>query len=163
MKRLYAPWRSSYIKSKNNQCPFCIAAVTDDDLSSFVCARYEQVAVILNRYPYNTGHMLIIPYQHESELSCLMPAVRAEMMEAVNDSITVLKKVLQCHGINVGFNFGESSGGSIPDHLHMHVVPRWSGDTNFLVTVGNTKLISCDLHQIYQQIKDGFEGLLTHR
>lgn len=156
MKRLYAPWRSSYFKSDDTGCPFCNAVTTNDDVGALVLARFDSVLVMLNRYPYNAGHLLVIPHAHEAGLSALSPAVRGEIMEATNRCIQVLTEKLECKGVNVGFNFGECSGGSIPDHLHMHILPRWQGDTNFLATIGQTKLVSFDLEEMYEKLKGAF-------
>ena len=156
MKRLYAPWRSSYVKTKDTSCPFCAAVTTRDDAQSFVLARFDGVLVMLNRYPYNAGHLLVIPHAHEADLSALTQEVRSQIMEATNRCIQVLQEKLGCKGVNVGFNFGECSGGSIPDHLHMHILPRWQGDTNFLATIGTTKLVSFDLEEMYEKLKDAF-------
>lgn len=156
MKKLYAPWRSSYIKKGDAGCPFCSAVTDPNDEASFVLYRGEQALVMLNRYPYNAGHILVIPHQHKGSLADIDAAVRAEIMELATITAELLKKTLACHGINMGFNFGSASGGSIPEHLHMHVLPRWHGDTNFLTTLGETKLISFDLHETYQRLREAF-------
>lgn len=155
MDRLYAPWRSSYIKkdkSSDDQCPFCEAAASNDDAKHHVLERDGSLLVLLNRFPYNSGHLLIVPTAHVSDLELVARTVRAGMMEATAKWCAIVKKAFKCHGFNIGFNVGEVSGGSIPGHLHLHVVPRWQGDTNFLVTIGETKLISSDLNEIYQQL-----------
>ncbi len=155
MDRLYAPWRSSYIKKDKNsddQCPFCVAAASDKDALHHVLERDGGLVVMLNRFPYNSGHLLIVPRAHVSDLELVAPMVRASMMEATAKWCAIVKKAFKCHGFNIGFNVGEVSGGSIPGHLHLHIVPRWQGDTNFLVTIGETKLISSDLNEIYRQL-----------
>jgi len=155
MDRLYAPWREAYVgkeKSGKGECPFCLAAASSDDASHHVLDRGGDFLVMLNRFPYNSGHLLIVPTDHIAELEAASSEVRAGMMEAVAKWSALIKRALGCHGFNIGFNIGEVSGGSIPGHLHMHVVPRWRGDTNFLTTIGQTKLISCSLDGIYRQL-----------
>ncbi|MDQ5890334.1 MAG: adenylyltransferase [Candidatus Dependentiae bacterium] len=154
MERLYAPWRSLYVKKdkESDECPFCVAAASSDDAAHLVLSRAGGVLTMLNRFPYNTGHLLIIPPSHVADLEVIPSEVRAGMMEAAATWSTVLKKQFNCHGFNIGFNLGAVAGGSIPGHIHMHVVPRWQGDTNFLATIGETKLISSDLADIYKQL-----------
>ena len=155
MNQLYAPWRAAYVKEEKNnlqECPFCAAAQSDDDAAHMVLARNEHVLVLLNKYPYNTGHLLIIPLNHVAQLSDLSPEVRASIMEATAEWSQIVQRELNCQGFNIGLNIGKISGGSIPDHLHMHVLPRWQGDTNFLVTLAETKLISFSLSDLYHAL-----------
>lgn len=157
MDRLYAPWRSSYVKKESDgapSCPFCDAAASSDDAAHLVLARYNGALVMMNKFPYNTGHLLVIPSVHIADLSETTAAVRGQLMEAANDWIQILQKQFKCQGFNVGFNLGTVSGGSIPGHVHMHIVPRWQGDTNFLATIGNVKLVSSDINEVYRKIKD---------
>lgn len=153
MDRLYAPWRSHYVKSDDKRCPFCVAATTKNDEESLVIARNELAITLLNRYPYNAGHLLVVPHEHTGNPNALTPEVRAALMEAAIEGLNLLKKVLKCEGANIGFNFGKISGGSIPDHLHLHVVPRWQGDASFLTTIADTKLVSFDLNEIFKQLR----------
>ena len=158
MNTLYAPWRSSYIKKEKvgkkekEECPFCVAALSTQDAAHFVLSRNADVLVLLNKYPYNAGHLLIIPLVHCATLEGLSPKVRASMMEAATLWSEILKKELVCQGLNIGINLGVVSRGSIPDHLHMHVLPRWQGDTNFLATLADVKLISADLQTMYYML-----------
>lgn len=157
MKKLYAPWRSAYLKNKDQQesgCPFCNAAASCDDTKHLVLARRGDVLIMLNRYPYNAGHILVIPACHEGDPTQLTPELRTALAEAVNESILAVRKALSCDGVNVGMNCGKASGGSIPEHLHWHILPRWQGDTSFLPTLANTKLISDDLLQLYEQLRE---------
>lgn len=160
MKRLYAPWRSKYLTNKNNsECPFCKAYKTTDDSCHFVLKRLEHSLIMLNRYPYNPGHILIIPNEHVASLEECDTITRAEIMEAITVSIKILKLVLKAPGINIGVNLGgKVAGGSIEEHLHIHVLPRFAGDTNFLPLLCNTKQISFDLNQIYTQLKEPFQA-----
>jgi ATP adenylyltransferase len=154
MKKLYAPWRAQYIKDvpKQKECPFCVATQSDDDATHMVIRRGTHALVMLNRYPYNAGHLLIIPYKHEGLLEKLEQEVTAEIMELSVWSVQLLKERLKCDGVNLGCNLGEVSGGSIPQHLHMHSIPRWKGDTNFLTASADTKLIGFDLNEVYQAL-----------
>ncbi|MEI7580420.1 MAG: HIT domain-containing protein [bacterium] len=154
MDRLYAPWRSSYItEEKTTECPFCVAVASVQDESHFVLSRTQDVLVLLNKYPYNAGHLLVVPTVHCGALDGLTPAIRSAMMEAATEWSGMLQQALSCHGFNIGFNLGTVSGGSIPDHIHLHVLPRWSGDTNFLATLGDTKLVSFNLQDVYSRLR----------
>ena len=163
MEKLYSPWRSRYAKAADRTkkveeidcvlCRYARARAQDDD-KNFVLLRLHHVYVLLNLYPYNGGHVLVVPYDHVNNLTLLAPEARAEMMEATNHMIEVLLETLHPHGFNVGINIGgQAAGGSIPDHIHMHVLPRWLGDTSFLPLLADTKPISQNLSETYQQIK----------
>jgi ATP adenylyltransferase len=157
MERLYAPWRGAYIdKKEKKECIFCLCARSQDDEKNFIVKRFETGMIMLNLYPYNAGHLLAIPYAHERQLSGLSLAERTELIEMVTSTASVLSIALHCDGINIGMNLEKAAGGSIPEHLHMHIVPRWLGDTNFLVTVADTKAISFDLCEIYRKLKAAF-------
>lgn len=154
MKHLYAPWRSGYLHNKQTgSCVFCKNCAETDDAQTFIIKRFEHCFVMLNLFPYNAGHLLIIPYEHQDSLEKLSQPARQEMMEVATKSITILKETLGAEAINIGLNLGgKAAGGSIPDHLHMHVLPRWLGDTNFLVTLADTKQISIDLADTYRKL-----------
>ena len=161
MKTLYAPWRGLYARSCNkknkNECIFCIQAKEQQDTAHFILKRYTHCFIMLNKYPYNAGHLLVIPFAHTKSLNSLEKAARTEIMEVANYAITVLEKVLEAQGVNAGINLGPASNASIPDHIHLHLLPRWEGDTNFLPALANTKVVSFDLKQIYDQLKPAFE------
>ncbi|MGZ6255172.1 MAG: HIT family protein [Candidatus Chromulinivorax sp.] len=167
MDILYAPWRDAYVadhknnKKKEGHCVFCEKFTTDQAVASseFILKKTEHAYVILNLYPYNGGHLLIIPAQHIANLEDLSKAVRDELMDLVTNSVKIVKEVLQAQGVNVGLNLGRASGAGIPDHLHWHVVPRWAGDTSFITTVGKTKNVSVDLHRIYKDLQPAFEKI----
>jgi ATP adenylyltransferase len=165
MKRLYAPWRTAYVQQKEDDtqhdntpetCIFCVQLAADTDDQFFILKRYEHCAVMLNTFPYNAGHLLIVPYVHIAALGLLTPTIRAEIMEVMARAVDLLTEVLACEGCNIGVNMGSAAGGSILSHLHVHVLPRWHGDTNFLPTLCDTKQISVDLHQIFIQLKQRF-------
>ncbi|MDO5031736.1 HIT domain-containing protein [Corynebacterium sp.] len=148
LERLWAPYRMSYIKreggagdvSASTSNPFVeIPKMSDEE--GLIVARGELVYCVLNLYPYNAGHMMVIPYREESELENLSEAESQELFRFGQAAIRVLKKVSQPNAVNVGFNLGRASGGSVSQHLHMHVVPRWAGDANFMTIVDGVKVL----------------------
>jgi len=167
MDILYAPWRDTYVKESiknkdiiHDSCVFCtIISSKDSTNQEFVLKKTEHAIVLLNIYPYNSGHILIVPLCHESDLENIKKDARNNIMELMTSSAVILKKVLQAQGINAGFNLGKVSGAGVPDHLHAHVVPRWVGDANFITVIGNTKTISVDLKRIYNELKPAFQAL----
>ena len=161
MKHLFCPWRSNYSKDEGRskqedttqkECVFCKQLHQQADAQHFILKRYPHHAVMLNKYPYNAGHLLIIPLEHTAELYSLSREAQHELIELVSLCSNVLTKALKAHGINVGLNLGKAAGAGIPSHLHMHVLPRFTGDTNFLPTLTDTKTVSFDLKEIYQQL-----------
>jgi ATP adenylyltransferase len=158
MKLLYAPWRNAYIKKNKDKfkctsCVFCKIFAEQQDQENLVLVRLRHTAIIMNLYPYNAGHLLILPYQHSALLEELEPEIRNELIETVSTSMSVLTTFFKCDGMNMGLNTGKASGGSVPEHLHIHLVPRWTGDTNFLVAIADTKLISTNLKDLYDQLR----------
>lgn len=162
MKQLYCPWRESYsddhskgrqAEANKQECTFCTQFASDKDNEHFILKRYQHNVVILNRFPYNAGHLLIIPYDHVSDLDMLSSETRQEMMELTNQCIILLRAALKAEGINLGMNLGTIGGAGIPSHIHMHVIPRYARDTNFLVTVADTKQISYDLPGVFEKLK----------
>jgi len=161
MDKLYSPWRQRYVvknskKTPEDVCVFCTKLAEHKDAEHFIIKRFKYVTVLLNLFPYNAGHLLIIPNKHCKDLGELNPEERNELMFVVSESIAVLDKTIKPDGVNVGINLGKAAGASIIAHLHVHVLPRWEGDTNYLPLLAETKQISVDLKQIYQQIKAGF-------
>ncbi len=168
MKHLYCPWRSSYAQSNGHgkteettqqECVFCSIIADTQDEKHFVLHRFAHNFVMLNRFPYNAGHLLIVPYNHVANLHDVKKDSRAELMELTMHCSKIMHDALKAHGVNVGINFGKASGAGIPSHFHMHVLPRWLGDTNFLPTLAETKQVSFDLHKIYQQLKPVFDTM----
>jgi len=168
MKLLYTPWRSLYAKSVSgskdpnalpSNCVFCTQLHENSDEKYHILKRFKHCYVVLNRYPYNAGHLMIIPFEHKAALDQLSAAARGEIMELTTQSITAMQKLLNTEGVNVGLNLGRAAGAGIPAHLHVHVLPRWIGDTNFLPTLADTKTISFDLNDIYQQLKPYFQNI----
>jgi ATP adenylyltransferase len=158
---LWSPWRMKYIETPKTTpgCVFCSALADSDDVTNLIVSRGERTFVILNRYPYTSGHIMIVPVDHQPSLEKLGPFTRAEMMELVTRSIQVLEIVYHPQGINVGINIGEAAGAGITDHVHMHVVPRWLGDTNFMSTLGMTRVLPETLEDTYQRLKTGWDEL----
>ncbi|NMI02263.1 HIT family protein [Pseudonocardia acidicola] len=140
-RRLWTPHRLAYIKEAGEGgCPFCrIPDLPDDE--GLVVARGETVYALLNLHPYNPGHLMVLPYRHVAELEDLTQAEAAELMTFTQRAVKAMKKVAAPHAFNVGINLGTVAGGSLADHLHQHVVPRWGGDANFIAVVGQTKVI----------------------
>lgn len=164
MKKMYAPWRHEYVtgtrkKDAHNttECVFCHQFAAHNDEKYYILKRYSHAAVVMNYYPYNVGHLMVIPYQHASALHELEQETRNQLMELITLSTQVLTKVVKTESFNVGINLGKSGGGGIPEHVHAHILPRWSGDTNFLETLAGVKLISTDFFKIYSDLKNAFE------
>ncbi len=155
MERLWAPWRSRYILGEEeSKCIFCEKPKQDKDEDNYILLRGKRCLVMLNVYPYNNGHLMIAPYRHIDSVEDLEDDEAREMMEILSRMITLLKKTLGPEGFNVGMNLGAVAGAGIADHLHLHVVPRWKGDTNFMPLISNTKIISESLRKTYQKLKE---------
>ncbi len=159
MKRIWSPWRMKYIKenSSPSECPFCKAISGKDDRENLVVFRGKNAFVMLNRYPYTTGHILVLPYIHQEKMSEFDPKTRSEMMELVNQAGQVLELVYKPQGMNVGLNLGTAAGAGIPKHLHWHIVPRWMGDTNYMTTVGSVRVLPESLEDTYQKIQSSWD------
>lgn len=146
---LWAPWRLSYVKeaarntggrSDRGECLFCLAPSLRDE-EALIAYRGRSAYVILNKYPYNTGHLMIAPYRHVASLEDLSREEAMEVHELLSASIRALRRAFEPHGFNIGANIGEAAGAGVPGHFHIHVVPRWVGDSNFMLIVGKTKII----------------------
>ncbi len=160
MEHLWSPWRMEYILSEKKEgCPFCEELEKPDSPENLIVHRSKYCFVILNRYPYTNGHLMVIPYVHRATLEELTPEIRAEMMELTSRATAVLGAVYQPQGFNLGLNIGEAAGAGILDHIHIHIVPRWSGDTNFMSSVAQTRLLSELLEEGYSRIKAEWEKL----
>lgn len=156
MKHLFSPWRMDYIQNHNRiqGCAFCTELSRPDGIDNLIVVRGCNNFVILNRFPYTSGHLMVVPFIHQSTLDVLDMDTRAEMMELVNQAIQVLDRVYRPQGFNIGINMGEAAGAGITEHIHMHVVPRWSGDTNFMSSLGETRVVPESLEETYKRISE---------
>ena len=159
MGHLWTPWRSTYITAKRdkNRCIFC-AVESGDDEENLVIYRGEFCFVMLNRYPYTTGHLMIAPYRHVSRLLQVDPEVTDEMMRVARRAEENLEEIYRPDGLNLGMNLGEAAGAGIEQHIHLHVLPRWKGDANFMTTVGEVRIMPEDLSDTYRKLKPRFAG-----
>lgn len=152
---LWAPWRMQYILGpKTNGCILCEKAKEPggEDTRNLILARGPFTYVLMNIYPYNSGHLMIAPYRHLASLEKLSPEERAEMMTWASNSERILREAFHAMGFNIGVNVGRVAGAGIDDHVHMHVVPRWNGDTNFMPVLGETKVIPEHLEETYARL-----------
>ncbi len=157
MDHLWSPWRMDYLrkdKSAPNQdpepCIFCDLPAENDDAASLIVWRGRWAYVILNRYPYNNGHMMVVPYEHVPSFEPLALPALAEIMELTNQAVAALRNIYQPQAFNLGANIGMAAGAGIAAHVHMHIVPRWAGDTNFMTAVAATRVIPEDLQETYR-------------
>jgi ATP adenylyltransferase len=154
MKHLWSPWRLEYLmEPKAEGCIFCHAAESDDDRGNLVLLRGERVFLILNRFPYNNGHFMAVPYSHVSSLEELDEPVLTEMMLLLNRGLGALRAIMSPDGFNVGANLGQVAGAGIEDHVHLHAVPRWAGDTNFMPVVGDMRVVPQTWLQTYDDLR----------
>jgi ATP adenylyltransferase len=169
MKFLYVPWRSKYVKNARNtkkenatedECAFCKKLSENNDQKNFILGKYKYNFVILNLHPYNTGHTMVLPLRHVKNLTDLNREEQNEFIFLTSQSTQILQNTLNCDGLNIGANLGKAAGAGIPSHLHMHILPRWTGDTNFLPLLAETKTISFDLNKIYAELKPHFDAIL---
>ncbi|HSK64112.1 MAG TPA: HIT domain-containing protein, partial [Pyrinomonadaceae bacterium] len=161
VQRLWRPWRSQYIASgvdaQAEGCVFCLMAANPaQDAANFVIHRGEHSFVVLNLYPYITGHLMVVPYQHTNEFDSVAKEISDEMMDLTKRSQTALRAVYSPSGFNMGMNLGAAAGAGIADHLHIHLLPRWTGDTNFMTTVGESRVIPEALEITYQKLREKF-------
>lgn len=153
--RLWTPWRMAYVGggAKEPGCVFCNRLSSDRDVDALIVYRSESTFIILNLYPYNTGHVMIVPNAHVQDLAALELATLVEMASLLASQTTVLRRILDCDGFNTGMNIGAAAGAGIAEHLHQHIVPRWNGDANFMPIVGSTKVLPETLPATYARIR----------
>ena len=162
VQHIWAPWRMAFIKGdKPAGCFFCEAARADrsQEAAHLVLARTALSLAILNRYPYNNGHLMVAPVVHLANLEDLPPATASDMAALTQRSLRVLREVLKPQGFNLGINAGKIAGAGVADHVHQHVVPRWDGDTNFMPVIAETKVLNESLTASYQQLRAGFDRM----
>lgn len=155
MDYLWTPWRYQYITTsdKTCECVFCAAAKNPDDRETFVVHRAQFNFVILNRFPYTSGHVMVVPFQHVATLQELSEETLLEMFRMARDCERHLRAIYKPEGLNLGMNIGKSAGAGIAGHLHLHVLPRWTGDTNFMTVVGETRVLPEDLELTWERLK----------
>jgi len=163
MKRLYSPWRSAYIQSfsekkKPKGCIFCRIKNETTDAENLLVWRGKLCFVVLNRYPYNSGHLMVVPYKHTSHFSKLTSDEHGEIMKATGRCMSALEKISHPHGFNFGANLGKTAGAGIDKHIHFHIVPRWNGDTNFMPTIAETKLVSEEIRSAWKLLNKEFRN-----
>jgi ATP adenylyltransferase len=158
--RIWAPWRLAYVKdaAKDNEeeCIFCAKPAGEDDAENLIVHRGEHAFVILNLFPYTNGHLMVAPYEHISRLQDLDPETLSELMSLAKVAMSRLEEVYEPHGYNVGFNQGRVAGAGVEHHIHLHVVPRWGGDNNFMPVIADTKVMPQTLEQSYEALKGAF-------
>ena len=157
MEFLHSYWRMPYIEAPKPEDdpgnPFVELPKSEDDRAVYIIYRGEHCYIVLNKFPYNAGHLLIVPYREVSDLSLLSKDERIELMDLIIRGQDILTKALNPQGFNVGFNFGRTAGAGIPTHLHCHIVPRWNGDHNFMPVVSNTRVLPDSLDGMWQRLK----------
>jgi ATP adenylyltransferase len=161
---LWSPWRYDYIKSgagdvtnRPHDCVFCgILQSEGGDGSKFILSRATYNFVILNIYPYITGHLMVVPYQHVAELADASKEITDEMMDLTKQCQAIVKQVYSPHGFNLGMNLGRAAGAGVAGHIHLHLMPRWQGDANFTTTIGETRVIPESLHTTYEKLRPWF-------
>jgi ATP adenylyltransferase len=160
MDYLWTPWRYQYMTKAGEpgECVFCAAARSEDDRAPLVVHRGAHNFVILNRYPYTSGHIMVVPYAHVSTLEALADEALVELIRLARESEKHLRAIYRPGGLNLGMNIGEAAGAGIASHIHLHVLPRWTGDTNFMTTVGETRVLPEELEVTWQRLRQAWGG-----
>jgi ATP adenylyltransferase len=160
MKRLWAPWRLQYILGKKPKgCVLCSIAKKKTDKKNYILSRRKFSYIVLNKYPYNNGHIMVVPYKHTGDLNKLSSATLLEVIEGVTEATNLLKKAFKPSGFNVGINIGKAAGAGIEKHLHFHVVPRWEADTNFLPIMSGVRTLPDSLDNTYRKLANTMSSL----
>ncbi len=160
MNKLWAPWRMDYIHTKKDDgCIFCEKSLSSNDQENLILYRGVEVFALMNLYPYSNGHLMIAPYVHTADTNQLNNVGNQEIMWLANKSMSILKKLMNTDGFNFGANLGKAGGAGIEDHLHYHIVPRWSGDNNFMPVINNTRVIMEALNDSWGKLKPQFDLL----
>ena len=160
MDTLWAPWRIEYItQPKEPGCIFCTKPVEQQDDKNFIVHRSKTSFIIMNFYPYNNGHLMVVPFRHTADIAGLTSDEKLEMMDLLAMSKQALKQTMSPHGFNIGMNLGEVAGAGVKNHLHFHIVPRWNGDTNFMPIFGHTKVVSEGLAETWEKLKMAFDDI----
>ncbi|MFA6629285.1 MAG: HIT domain-containing protein [Sulfuricurvum sp.] len=153
---LYSPWRDEYVSGEKIEgCVFChISSHSEEDVSLHVLYRDEYCFIVMNRYPYTPGHFMIIPHLHTDALETLDPKIWLHMSALAQKGVRMLKEAFGAHGVNLGMNLGKAGGAGIAEHIHLHLVPRWERDTNFITSIAHTRVYSTDFEKIYFRLKE---------
>ena len=161
--RLWAPWRMKYIQAaacgEEEECFLCVNPTMEDSEKNLLLHRGQHCFVIMNLYPYNNGHIMVAPYRHIGDFMDLTSDEMIETMELTGLAIEALSATMHPHGYNIGLNLGRVAGAGIEEHLHLHIVPRWDGDTNFMPVLAETKVVSESLHESWRRLKAAFEEI----
>jgi ATP adenylyltransferase len=163
MERLWTPWRAAFVEgsqatSGDAACFLCTKAAEHDDRANLILYRSPSAYVLMNLYPYNNGHLLVAPYAHTGDFAGLEAAIAQDMLELTQRCVGVLQRAYSPDAFNVGMNLGKAAGAGVPDHLHTHVVPRWSGDTNFMPVLAQTKVLPESLEHSYDRLEPLFHA-----
>ncbi len=160
MDHLWSPWRYQYVSTADSTrgCIFCAKAAEHNDAGNYIVHRAAQNYIILNLFPYTCGHLMIVPYEHVGTLEDLKDQTLDEMMRLVRDAVRHLRAAYRPAGLNLGMNIGKTAGAGVADHVHMHVLPRWDGDANFMTTIGETRVLPEDLPATFQKLSRAFAG-----
>lgn len=162
MRRIWSPWRSEYVSAEpaaDSGCIFCTFPQQDTDEANLILLRGDGVFAMLNRFPYNPGHLMVVPYKHTADLARLTGEVTSELMAVLQTCMRAASLAFEPDGFNAGFNLGSAAGAGIADHVHMHLVPRWIGDTNFMPTLAEVKVIPERLEQSYRALREAIDRL----
>ena len=159
MEKMWAPWRLEYIQNadkKTEGCIFCDKPKQETDKENLIVHKDEHCFIILNKYPYNNGHLMVVPYEHKSDILDLSDTVLLNIQKVIQKAIKALKNTMEPHGFNIGVNMGRPAGAGIADHIHYHIVPRWHGDTNYMPVLAETKVVSEALDQTWEKLHNEF-------
>jgi ATP adenylyltransferase len=163
VERLWAPWRREFVvkggstrRGNNAGCIFCALLEAEDGLGNLILHRGRTAYVVMNKYPYSNGHMMVVPFRHTSEFADLQPEEGTELFLLAQQCVAALRQRMSASGFNVGFNLGKAAGAGIEEHVHLHVVPRWEGDHNMMSVLGNIRVIPEDLHSTYETLRPAF-------
>ncbi|OGP33873.1 MAG: HIT family hydrolase [Deltaproteobacteria bacterium GWC2_65_14] len=166
MERIFSPWRMEYIRgggSSGGRCIFCVGEDERDDPERLVLGLYPATLAVLNRYPYNNGHVLLAPRRHVADLSDLTPEERGELISLLALGTKAIGEEYSPEGLNIGMNLGKAAGAGVEDHLHLHLVPRWKGDTNFMTSVVSTRVLPESLRETHARLSGRFGPLRPSR
>jgi ATP adenylyltransferase len=162
MEKLWAPWRAAYLElTPPAGCIFCVKPAAGRDEENWLLHRGERAFVMLNAFPYNNGHLMVAPFRHTADLESLSPEEQVEIFSLTRLCVTVLRAAYQPDGFNIGMNLGKTAGAGVADHLHVHVVPRWNGDTNFMPVVAGAKVLSESLDHTYRKLSGALNGITS--